>query len=143
MTLLSQSLELLRRARALLRELESEGASPAPLALPAAQPPVEPKPLLSAPRLRLAFSAAAEAAAWEAADGCDNSIRGRRAPVAVTMPVRSNVAANEATGATQAELLPGPLSSGAEAFLAGHGARVYSLEVWRRTHPRGRTPHAA
>ncbi len=139
MTLLSQSLELLRRARTLLRDLESEGAAPATLALPAAQLPAAPKALLSAPRLRLAWSAAAEAAAWEAAEGCDNSIRGNRRSVAVAPAVASRRAANELIVAP----LPGPLAPGAEPFLAGNGARVYSLDVWRRTHPRGRTPHAA
>ena len=139
MTLLSQSLELLRRARTLLRDLESEGAAPAPLALPAAQQPAAPMALLSAPRLRLAWSAAAEAAAWEAAEGCDNSIRDCAGPVAAFAGAPGRSAANEPTEHT----LPGPLSSGAEPFLAGHGARVYSLDVWRRTHPRGRAPHAA
>jgi hypothetical protein len=139
MTLLSQSLELLRRARTLLRDLETEGTAPAPLALPAAQPSAAPKALLSVPRLRLAWSAAAEAAAWEAAEGSDNSIRGHAGPVALGPAAAARSAANEPTEAA----LPGPLSSGAEPFLAGHGARVYSLDVWRRTHPRGRTPHAA
>jgi hypothetical protein len=138
MTLLSQSMELLRRARTLLRDLELEGTAPEPLALPIAQLPAAPSPLLSAPRLRLAWSAAAEAAASHAADGSDNSIRGRRAAVTAGSARAGHPAANENEAA-----LPGPLASGAEAFLAGHGARVYSLDAWRRSHPRGRTPHAA
>ena len=139
MTLLSQSIELLRRARTLLRDLETEVTEPAPLVLSAAQLPAAPRALLSVPRLRLAFSAAAEAAAREAAEGHDNSIRGHYRTAGAGSAIAGRAAANEVTEAP----LPGPLSSGAEPFLAGQGARVYSLDVWRRTHPRGRTPHAA
>jgi hypothetical protein len=139
MTLLSQSMELLRRARALLHELESEGLEAASGAGLAAQLSGASRPLLAAPVLRLAWSAAAEAVAWNSIQGYDNAIRGGPAAFAVTSPRGVRAAANEAPAAS----VPGPLSSGAEAFLAGQGARVYSLDVWRRTHPRGRTPHAA
>ena len=137
MTLLSQSMELLRRARALLRELEREGQAPATEAGDAAQLPATPKVLPSAPRLRLAWSAASAAASAHTSEGCDNSIS---APATSAATKAMALVAPEAPEAS----IPGPLSSGAEAFLAGNGARVYSLDVWRRTHaPRGRTPHAA
>ena len=139
MTLLSQSMELLRRARALLRDLETEGLTPAPVDEAVAQRPAAPKALALAPVLRLAWSAAAEAAAWDAAEGSDNSIRAGSSPLPVTTSIPVRAAANDVPAVS----VPGPLSPGAEAFLAGHGARVYSLDVWRRTHPRGRTPHAA
>lgn len=139
MTLLSQSIELLRRARTLLRDLEMEGTALESLVLGTAQLPAARSALLSVPRLRLAFSAAAEAAARQSAEGHDNSIRGHHRPAASGSVTAGRAASNDATAAP----VPGPLSSGAEPFLAGHGARVYSLDVWRRTHPRGRTPHAA
>ena len=127
MTLLSQSLELLRRARALLREVEAqepatpEVAIPAQVSaeLPATQAPSAlPRAVTPQPRLRLVKGGAAPAPL--PADR-DSSIRVSGAPT-----------------------LPGPLAVGAPTFLAGTGARLYSLDAWRREHPpRGRTPHAA
>ena len=128
MTLLSQSLALLRRVKDLLRALDAldeveasldtalapgrgggeGGATPAPcLVLVSARRP---------PLLRLVSGATPRAPREQEPDS----------------PIRV------------APALSGPLVVGAPAFLAGTGARLYSLDAWRREHmPGGRTPHAA
>jgi hypothetical protein len=128
MTLLSQSLALLRRARALLRELEAEGPAAVGEPSPPAELPAEPQALPSARHLRLAWSSASAKELSAAAEDRDIPITAD-----VEWPSLSQVLA--LSRAAEARV-PGPLAPAAEPFLAGQGARVYSLEVWRRTHPK-------
>ena len=131
MTLLSQSLALLWRVKDLLRALDaldeveaSLDTAPAP-GRGGGEGGATPAPclvLVSAgrpPLLRLVSGATPRAPREQEPD---SPIRVGPAPPA----------------------LSGPLVVGAPAFLAGTGARLYSLDAWRREHmPGGRTPHAA
>jgi hypothetical protein len=134
MTLLSQSLLLLRRARALLqaveaRELAEVRSAPAggvqgislATPVPSAQGSAQAAKPARAAHLRVvsAFQDVGGAVADR-----DTSIR-----------------VSESNAGLR---LPAPVAPGAQPFLAGTGARLYSLDAWRREHPpRGRTPHAA
>ena len=126
MTLLSQSLQLLRRARALLREVEAQE--------PALDARAAPAQLVAEPRATPALSVFGSVS---------GSARGLRLVTSgrATEPL---LADRDSSIRVAAPSVHGPLPVGAPAFLAGTGARLYSLDAWRREHPpRGRTPHAA
>ena len=131
MTLLSQSLELLRRARAMLRELEAEEAR-----AEARSAPIAPMATSS----EIASASVAHLAAPTPVREL-RRLRLVKSEEAATAPVANRDSA-VAKSADPSSELPG--AAVWQAFVAGVGARLYSLDAWRREHPPRRpAPHAA